>query len=400
MVGCSASTVCRVLSEHPTPLLMPNVAILCEYSTLSGGERSMLATLPGLRDSGFHITVFSPLGPLSHAVRLLGVEHEPIGLTSASGERLGLADVRDALRATLRRRPPDLLHANSLAMGRIAGPVAHELSLPSLSHLRDIVGVSTTAAHDLNCHTRLLAVSNAARRFHLAQGIDAHKTHVLFNGVDLERFRPRPSTGYLHRELSLADDAVLVGSIGQIALRKGLDVFASACERLAPRFPVAHFLIVGTRFSAKNESVALERRLREAAGGSLAGRLHLLGERGDIDRLVNELTVLVHTARQEPLGRVLLEAAASGLPIVATDIGGTAEIFPHESKEAILVPADNVESVAIAASQLLSDGDLRRQLGAVARRRAETTFDIREASAALARHYDEVLANVSSCVID
>jgi glycosyltransferase involved in cell wall biosynthesis len=379
---------------------MPNVAILCEYSTLSGGERSMLATLPGLRDRGFQMTVFAPPGPSSDAVQRLGVEHEPIGLTSLSGKRLELTDARGALRAALRRRPPDLLHANSLAMGRIAGPVARDLALPSLSHLRDIVGVSKTAACDLNCHARLLAVSNAARRFHLAQGIDADKTHILFNGVDLEQFRLRPSAGYLHRELSLPDDAVLVGSIGQISLRKGFDIFVGACEHLAPRFPAAHFLIAGTRFSAKDESIALDRALHDVAGGSLAGRLHLLGERGDVDRLVNELTVLVHTSRQEPLGRVLLEAAASGLPIVATDVGGTAEIFPPESKGAILVPPDDAQSVATAVADLLSHGDLRRQLGAAARRRAETAFDIRDASAALTRHYDEVLANVSSCVID
>ena len=109
---------------------------------------------------------------------------------------------------------------------------------------------------------------------------------------------------------------------------------------------------------------------------------------------------MVHTARQEPLGRVLLEAAASGVPIVATDVGGTAEIFPRESKTAILVPADDAQSVVYSTSQLLSDDDLRERLGAAARRRAETAFDIRAASAALARHYDEVLANVQTGVIN
>ena len=62
----------------------------------------------------------------------------------------------------------------------------------------------------------------------MAHGLDAEKTHVLYNGVDLEQFRPRPPTGYLHRELGLPADAQLIGNIGQIGLRKGQDVLLRA----------------------------------------------------------------------------------------------------------------------------------------------------------------------------
>ena len=96
-----------------------------------------------------------------------------------------------------------LLHANSLAMGRLSGPVAAELGLPSVSHLRDIIRLSSQAVADLNCHARLLAVSQATRDFHVAAGLAAEKLHVVYNGVDLEEFRPRSPTGYLHRELGL-----------------------------------------------------------------------------------------------------------------------------------------------------------------------------------------------------
>ena len=77
--------------------------------------------------------------------------------------------------------------------------MAAELRLPSLGHLRDIVKLSARAVADLNCHGRLLAVSHATRSFHIAGGIAAEKTHVVYNGVDLEEFcpdrQPATSTG-------------------------------------------------------------------------------------------------------------------------------------------------------------------------------------------------------------
>jgi glycosyltransferase involved in cell wall biosynthesis len=111
-----------------------------------------------------------------------------------------------------------------------------------------------------------------------------------------------------------------------------------------------------------------------------------------VPRLLNELAVLVHPARQEPLGRVLLEAAASGVPIVATDVGGTAEIFPPLSQTARLVPSDNPEAVARETALLLDDAALACNMATLARRRAESTFDARQSAASLARHYDELLS--------
>ena len=90
-----------------------------------------------------------------------------------------------------------------------------------------------------------------------------------------------------------------------------------------------HWLIVGERTSNKDESRNFESGLRStAAQPPLAGRVHFLGSIADVPRLMTECVLLVHAARQEPLGRVLLEAAASGLAVVATDVGGTREIFP------------------------------------------------------------------------
>ncbi len=373
---------------------MPTILLLCEYPTLCGGERSMLSVLDGVRAAGFRVMAAAPPeGPLAEALAAMGVEQLAYSAVDSDGKRRPQAVLRGDLDHLLRRCRPDVLHANSLSMGRLSGPVAAEAGLPSIAHLRDIVRLSRQAVADLNRHRRLLAVSDAVRRYHRAAGLDAEKTHVVYNGVDLGRFRPRPPTGYLHRELGLAADARLIGAIGQICLRKGQDVFVEAAAAIAGHFSDVHFLIVGRRNSRKEESVEFEGRLRAASRlGPLAGRLLLLGERGDVDRFLSELTLLVHPARQEPLGRVLLEAAAAGSAVVATGVGGTGEIFPPHSDTARLVDPGNPTALADAMADLLRDGPGRLALGPAARARAESAFGIDRAAAALVAHYGDLLA--------
>ncbi len=369
---------------------MPKLLLLCEYASLNGGERSMLSTLDGVRAARFTPAVIGPPeGPLAETLGRREVELVPFAFYDASGKRFPQDRLRDQLAKVLRLRQPDLLHANSLAMGRLSGPVAAELGVPSVAHLRDIVKLSRQAIADLNCHTRLLAVSKATRQFHVAAGLSAEKTHMLHNGVDLDQFHPRQPTGYLHRELGLPDETQLAATIGQIALRKGQDTLIEAA--VVAKVPNLHYLIVGERFSQKDESRRFEATLRTTADASLAGRVHWLGRRDDVERLLGELTLLIHPARQEPLGRVLLEAAAAGVPVIATDVGGTPEIFPKNSQAAQLVPPDNPTAMAQAIEGVACNPTLQSRLATAARRRAEATFNIRQATAGLITHYRQII---------
>jgi glycosyltransferase involved in cell wall biosynthesis len=119
--------------------------------------------------------------------------------------------------------------------------------------------------------------------------------------------------------------------------------------------------------------------------------VHFLGSRNDVPRLLNECTLVVHAARQEPLGRVLLEAAASGVAVVATEVGGTREIFRTELDGAILVPPDDEHEMADAMLSLLQNEARRQSLSLAGRRRAEEAFDIRDAAQRLVAQYGEVL---------
>ena len=102
------------------------------------------------------------------------------------------------------------------------------------------------------------------------------------------------------------------------------------------------------------------------------------------------MTLLVHPARQEPLGRVLLEAAAAGTAVVATSVGGTPEIFPPESESAVLVAVDDDHALGDAISKLLGDFALWSRMASAARRRAEEQFDVQTAVSRLIEHYRAV----------
>lgn len=412
---------------------MTRVACLCEFPTLLGGERSLLATLATLRQRGYEPVALAPgEGPLAAALSAAGVEIANFTSRDATGRRAALPVLRERLAEQLTRLQPSLLHANSLSMGRLSGPVAAAAGLPSIAHLRDIVRVSRVAAADLNQHTRLLAVSQATAAFHRRQGIAAERLRVVYNGVDLVQFAPHAPTGALHTELSLPREARLIGTIGQWILRKGLDVLARAAAEIGPRHPDWHWVLVGARHSQKEETVRYEAQVLETfRQAGLGQRLHVLGTRDDVAALLNEFDLVVHPARQEPLGRVLLEAAAAGRAIVASDVGGTREIFsvaagaaesdsaelsaagvcftessvaepgsaessPPACGTAVLVPPDDAAALAMAIARLMDDAPLRAQTAAAARRRVEAAFDIRWAAARLADEYDGAIAEGTS----
>lgn len=371
------------------------IAFLCEYPSLNGGERSLLSTLPGLRVGGVDPMVLAPAsGELARALAREGIRHlpctcfDPLTRVRRRGE-----EARDEVRRALVGAGADLVHANSLSMARLAGPVAADLGLPSLGHLRDILRLSRAAVDDLCRNDRLLAVSRATRAWHVAQGLPEGKVRVVHNGIDTDVLRPAPHTGHLHAELGIDEQCPILLSVGQLGLRKGLDVLLEACSAIFEDVADVHLALVGERSSDKEEAVHHEAELlRRARLPGLRGRCHFLGRREDVARLLLEATLLVHAARQEPLGRVLLEAGAAGLAVVATRVGGTPEIFPPGSGTASLVDKDDPRALAAAVTRLLRDPGQRVVMSRRARARIEVEFGVERCVKDLLRHYEEVLS--------
>jgi len=376
---------------------MPRALLLCEYPALNGGERSLLAVLPAIQQAGWEFEAWCPgLGPLAAEFQSMGVRRIPIGPKFDS--RTAFEERRAELAALLRAEPHyDLVHANSLSMGRLCGPVAAEVGIPSIAHLRDIVSLNRTVVRDLNCNSRLIAVSGAVRTYHIEQGLAAEKSVVVYNGIDLELFKPSEPTGYLNSELGIKFGCPLVGIVGQITLRKSPDTALTAIIPLVSRFSMSfdeqpHVVIVGKRHSEKSETVEYERKLHALIDRFEARpHVHFLGTRNDMPQLMPELSLLIHTAKQEPFGRVLLEAAACGVPIIATNVGGTAEMFPRELLDgAYLVSVGDSFSVKESARRILREPELAAAMSIAGRNRITTAFSVEQSAAGLLRHYAEV----------
>lgn len=388
------------------------VGLLFEYPTVNGGENSMLAVARHLRDSVAHKVELHALAPGDGdlAARLANehIPHLPFDVF-CSGSRRDREDLADELATLAAENEFDLLHANSLSMARVLGAANDQLPCPTTGHLRDILKLSRSAMRDLDRNAKLMAVSDATRQFHVERGLTAERVVTIPNGIDADQFSQlalpedefdSPATRdkvreTIRSEFGIPLDAVVLLSVGQIGLRKGLDTFAEAAVLLAETRPTnpVHVLLVGARFSAKVESIEFEqavlKRFREAEREVI---LHATGYRGDVPRLMLAADSLVHAARQEPLGRVLLEAAAIGLPIIATDVGGTAEILA-DGESALLVPPDEPDSLRDAIVRMQSDAEMSSQLNGAARETVRTRFTIDQAASRLVAEWQSVCRN-------
>ena len=283
------------------------VLIVCEYATLNGGENSMLSVLPLIQNDGFELIVAAPdRGELAGQLDAMGVPVEAFGC-GPMGERVDRATKTKQLLSIVRRVEPNLIHANSLSMSRVVGAMRTEIGTPTIGHIRDILNLSKRAIEDIASNDRIIAVSHAVKRHFGKLGVDESIFKVIHNGVDLDRFRPRPKNGTLRRELQIPPESRFVISIGQLGMRKGVDDSIEAFSRIVHDVPDWHMLIVGERHSEKEEAVEYEARLHELARrDGVSGRVHFLGRRSDIPTIMNEADVLLHLAHQEPLGRVLI----------------------------------------------------------------------------------------------
>jgi glycosyltransferase involved in cell wall biosynthesis len=342
------------------------VAYLCEFPTLLGGERSLLTFLASCGPSLVRPVVVAP------AEGALARRLAECALRRVDWPRAG-RHAADALAERLGPDRVDLVHANSLMTADAGLAVARRLGVPEIAHVRDMMKLSAARRRRLSELNALVAVSGAVADWLVEQALPRERIETIYNAVDADALQRCARRGTWRRRLGLAGEP-LIGCIGQIALRKGQDVFLAAAALLAPRVPDAQFVLAGARYSAKSESRAFEQRLHDLGDAApLRGRVHFPGYVDDVPSLLADLDVLVVPSRQEPLSRTLLEALALGTPAVATAVGGTPEIL-GQSAAGIGVPADDPAEMANAVHRLLADHTLRAALCSAGRARVRERF--------------------------
>ena len=363
----------------------------------------MLAVLPLLLDSGWRIKIAFPNqesvgNHKTLADRIANFDVRPISLTThlADGTRKSQSQYRSDFADIVKSHQPDLVWCNSLSISRLCGPVTQSLGVASVGYLRDIIKLSNKAVEDINQLDRIVAVSQATKDFHADQGMNGSKITVIHNGVDLDLFEP-PVAGNpsgIKQELGIPDDSPALLFVGQIGMRKGVDVLLDAFEKVVAKLPQCHLLIVGQRHSVKQEAIEYEAELiQRSQSAALAGKVHWLHRRDDMPDIYAGVDLLLHPARQEPLGRVILEAVASGLPVLTTLVGGSPEILGCNDSFDLLCPVDDAQAMADRAVVILRDQNLHRAISEELREMAMRRFDRQRCHAELDFLLSDMLAS-------
>jgi glycosyltransferase involved in cell wall biosynthesis len=208
---------------------------------------------------------------------------------------------------------------------------------------------------------------NDADRIRMAPYLKGHlkgrTQQTVGNGIDLDRFTPDPNErARVRAELGVGDDDVLVGGVGRLVEEKGILEYVEAARQLEGR---ATFVWVGPSDADKPDALDVQ-----------GGPVRFLGPRTDMPAVYVALDVFVLPSYREGFSRSGMEAAASGVASVLSDIRGCREVGEHEGSLLLVPPADPV-ALAEAVGRLVADPALRARLAAAAQVRAKERFDQR-----------------------
>ncbi|GIV79418.1 MAG: hypothetical protein KatS3mg050_3812 [Litorilinea sp.] len=372
---------------------------------LYGSDRTLYALVTRLDRSRYIPLVLLPEdGPLRHALEERGVETHVVPLsvlhrTLAPGYWLRFwgqlpGSVRKLTRE-LNSRQVSLVHSNTSHVfdGALAARMA---GIPHLWHIREPfpslrpIGILIRhLAQSLSQH--VLCVSEAVRRDYFPSGGNENSVGVLYDGVDLTQFTPEVDGSPVRRELGLSPDAPVVGMAGRIAAWKGHRLFLEMAARLIVQVPGVHFLVVGDAVTPRDRAWK-STLLAQVKQLDLTERVHFIGVRQDMPQVMAALDVLVHPSLMpEPWGMVVLEAMATGKPVVATGHGGPVEMICH-GETGYLVPPHAPDILAACVGALLSTPEMGRQMGLAGRRRCEAYFGVERTSQLIQDIYDRIIA--------
>jgi len=295
------------------------------------------------------------------------------------------------LRAALRRSGAQLVHTNSLKTDFIGGLAARLARLPLIWHVRDLLA-ENEGYHLLRRAARrlrpyVIAISEAvAEQF---AGLSTDVT-VIPNGIPLDKFCPGPPSPQLRSELGLtADDRVLL-MVSRLTPWKGHITLLEAVARLADSWPRLKLVIVGeVAFWEADYEQQLKQR---AADLGLTEQVIWTGFRSDVPQLLRLCDIFVLSSVGEPFGRVIIEAMATGRPVVATKSGGVPEVVV-DGQTGLLVPPEDAQSLSGAIETLLADGQRAQQMGAEGLTRARQLFSADRVARQVQELYQRILSN-------
>ena len=365
------------LEHQPTPpdhlTQSLHVVFVDHVARLSGAEIALLRLLPELSRHVRVTVVLGESGPLADRLAEVGIDVEVMPLAprlrdlrkdSVRPSRLDLRALFSLgpcvlrLRRRLRDLDADIVHTNSLKAALYGGVAGRLAGVPVVWHVRDRISddyLPGPAVGLVRALARLLPSAVIANSRE-TMGTVPNRQHrsVVYNAIVPDSVRR------VNRAAKRADARLVVGMIGRLSPWKGQDVFLDAFAR-AFRGTDAKARLIGSPLFGEDDYASALRT--QAAELGVAEQVEFRGFREDVWAELRELDILVHcSVRPEPFGQVVLEGLAAGVPVVAADAGGPAELITDGVDGLLTTPGD-AEDLAAALRRLAENPALRARLG-------------------------------------
>lgn len=349
---------------------MPRILHIIPTLDRSGAEKqlTLLATRLPREEFDPHVCVLTRSGPFEQDLRQAGV---PVALIGKPHKLDPAAFWR--LKRHIASLRPDLVHtwlfaANSygraaaLAAG-VRHIVAGERCVDPWKRWHELA-IDRWLARRTD---RIVVNSSGVREFYVRHGLPDEKFVVIPNGI-IPVEAPSVARDELLAELGLAPGARLIGAVGRLWPQKRLKDLIWAADLLKVIRDDVHLLVIGEGPHRRR----LERYRRQVR---IEDKVHFLGHRSDVPRLMPHFDVLWLGSEYEGMPNVVMEAMTAGVPVVATDIAGNRDLV-IDGATGFLVPVGDRAAFARQTKKLLDDGVLARRLGEAGRARIHTEFTV------------------------
>ncbi|MDD4182339.1 MAG: glycosyltransferase family 4 protein [Candidatus Omnitrophica bacterium] len=369
-------------------------------SNIGGAEVSLLSLLKEINKDYFCPIVVVPTnGLLTEKLKRFGIEAEVIRITEFSRRKF-LQFLVNVFRLAffIRKKNIKLVQSNSIYVAEQSFLAAKLAGVPCICHVRDlapVLGAGMLRSMAFKNAQRIIAISEAVKKDLVEKlRIPENKIIRIYNGVDTKEFSPDISTNNFRDEFMLGSKK-LVGMIGRFSPEKGQEFFLKAAAEIIKENNEVIFIFVG---DAKLGSEKFKEGIID-----LSSRLNLkdntlfVGFRDDLPNILPVLDMLVVPSRAEPFGRVIIEAFACGVPVIAANSGATPEIISKDS--GILIEPNNIGQLKQSVIELLKNPLRAKQMGQEGRKIVLEKFNISKHVLAVSELYREIICrrrNVSS----
>jgi len=267
----------------------------------------------------------------------------------------------------------DLICSNNYRVSSYAVWPAKFLGIPSVTIVQDFVSRHKLWKFNTFVSDLLVTVSKA-----VAAPLTSYfkkEVVIIYNGIDREALEASPPTqDILRAEFPLLKGKRVVGMVAQLVPLKRHKLFLEAMQEVSSCVKDVMFVVIGD--SPDTQQLSLEDLKAYAQELKMEDKVIFTGSRPDVLSLLKSFDVLVHPADKEPFGRVIMEAMALGVPVVATASGGPSEIIENE-QSGFLVNVGDKKIIVEKVVMLLKDSHLREGIGKKGKERISQLFNFK-----------------------